>query len=175
MVCSWKSSMFVWEKYAFCYIWNVMVYIDLSSPSGSAVSLLTSSLDDLSIDASGVLKSSIFFFFFFFFFAAPMAIGSSRTRDQTRTTAATQITAMTVMDPYQAMSQRNSLKYPTITVLLSISICLEYHHPFLHFELVFVIRAELLEAAYYWILIFNPSNHSVSCDWWFQSISVFGG
>ena len=137
-----------------------MVYIDLSSPSGSAVSLLTSSLDDLSIDASGVLKSS-----FFFFFAAPMAIGSSRTRDQTRTTAATQVTAVTVMDPYQAMSQRNSLKYPTITVSLSISICMEYHHPFLHFEPMFVIRAELLEAAYYWILIFNPSNHSVSCDW----------
>ena len=57
---------------------------------------------------------------------------------------------------------------------LLVAIHLEYHLSLLHFESIFVFRTEmsLLENVGRWVLFFNLSSHSVSFDWWIQSIYI---
>ena len=59
------------------------------------------------------------------------------------------------------------------TCFLLLAIWLEYHFPSLHSEAMFVFKAEMyfLEAAYCWVLFFNPSSHSVF--WLEDSINLY--
>lgn len=52
------------------------------------------------------------------------------------------------------------------THFLLVAICLEYHPPPLHFESMFICKAEvsLLEAAYCWVLVF--SSIRLLCVFW---------
>ena len=55
--------------------------------------------------------------FFFFFFGPTHSIGSSRARDQTCTTAVTQATAVTMLDPKPGVPQGNSVTMYLFTYL----------------------------------------------------------